>query len=146
MNASIEQQIAEVLAAYELRHTAPRTTILDMFLRSGVALSQPEIERTLQTICDRVTIYRTLNTFLDKGILHKVLDDAGAMKYALCPPACRHERHITQHHHDHAHFKCSVCGNTNCLNDVSVRLPALPDGFSVNEVNILLQGICPNCK
>lgn len=145
MEATLEQRISDVLAAYDLRHTLPRTTILALFLRGSRAFSQPEIERTLQDICDRVTIYRTLSIFLEKGILHKVLDDAGAMKYALCPPACRHESHTTHHHHDHAHFKCVVCGNTNCLNDVAVRLPDMPTGFVVAEINILLQGTCPTC-
>ena len=131
-----------ILQHHQLRQTSARAEILDMFFRRQGALSEPEIERAMKDYCDRVTIYRTLNTFLEKGILHKVLDDSGAMKYALCASDCGEG---DAHNHDHVHFKCEMCGLTNCLE--SARLPkiALPQGYKVREVNVLIQGVCPAC-
>lgn len=132
----------QILRQHSLRVTDSRNAILNIFIGQGVALSESEIEHALEHDCDRVTIYRTLSTFLDKGIVHKVLDDSGAMKYALCPTDC-HDGH--DHNHDHIHFKCEICGTTSCVEQVRVPNILLPKGYQLNEVNILLQGVCPHC-
>lgn len=133
----------EILKGYSLRRTASRSDILSLFIAKGVALSEPEIEKEMHGRCDRVTIYRTLATFLDKGLLHKVLDDAGASKYALCASNCEEE---TYHTHNHVHFKCSNCGHTICLEDVKIPSINLPQGYQLEETDMLLQGICSDCK
>ena len=89
-----------------------------------------------------MTIYRTLSTFLEKGILHKVLDDTGVMKYALCSDECA----PGHHHHDHIHFKCTNCGKTLCIEQARLPRFELPKGFATTEVNVLMQGTCPDCK
>jgi Fur family transcriptional regulator, ferric uptake regulator len=137
------ESIRQILQHSQLRHTQSRSDILEVFIDSGVALSEREIEDAMQAPCDRVTIYRTLSTFLEKGIIHKVLDDAGAMKYALCLSECQDE---DQHRHDHVHFKCLVCGRTVCLDQVPVPAVQLPSGYQLAEVNMLLEGTCPACK
>lgn len=132
----------EILQSNNLRHTASRAAILSIFSDRDEALSEPDIEDALTIPCDRVTIYRTLTTFLEKGIIHKVLDDKGVMKYAMCPEKC-HQGH---HQHDHVHFKCSVCDQTFCVEGVSIPPFSLPAGFVMDEVNILMQGICEKCN
>ncbi|MFN0204236.1 MAG: Fur family transcriptional regulator [Bacteroidia bacterium] len=130
----------QILTSHGLRHTESREEILDIFLTHNIALSQPEIEKELKS-CDRVTIYRTLATFFKKGILHKVLDDEGATKYALCSSACSEH-----HHHDHVHFKCLKCGNTTCVDETHTPEVHLPEGYLLEEVSMLIQGICAKCS
>ncbi|SDK69821.1 Fur family transcriptional regulator, ferric uptake regulator [Catalinimonas alkaloidigena] len=105
------------------------------------ALSHADIEATIDASIDRVTIYRTLKTFLDRGLLHKVLDDSGTVRYALCPSSCNE----SEHHHEHVHFKCVNCGQTQCVEEVHVPNIALPQGFQPIEVNMLVQGVCRAC-
>jgi Fur family transcriptional regulator, ferric uptake regulator len=135
MNASFQ-----ILKDFELRSTPSRAAILEAFLRHDYALSHGDVEKDVPASFDRVTVYRTLKTFLDKGLIHKVLDDEGGMKYALCKEACS----TANHHHDHVHFKCTKCGQTNCL---QVEIPGikLPKGYEAREVNLLIQGVCGNC-
>lgn len=130
-----------ILKKHQLRHTDSREEILNLFLAQVAALSQPEIEKAVVG-CDRVTIYRTLSTYMEKGILHKVLDDQGVMKYALCKEGCESEGY---HSHDHVHFKCASCGDTTCIEQVHIPQFSLPEGFVVQEVNVLMQGVCPKC-
>lgn len=137
------QQADQILSKKSLRRTQTRTDILSIFLKKDVALSEPELEKAIQGSCDRVTIYRTLSTFLEKGILHKVLDDTGAMRYALCAADC-HDEH--NHQHDHVHFKCDECGKTICVDEVRIPSVNLPEGYQLSGVNMLLQGTCPECK
>ncbi|MBX2968910.1 MAG: transcriptional repressor [Cyclobacteriaceae bacterium] len=130
----------QLLKEFKLRSTPSRKAILNFFLKKNYALAHADIEKGIASHFDRVTVYRTLKTFLDKGLIHKVLDDEGALKYALCTEACT----ITGHHHDHVHFKCVRCGQTNCLN-VEVPQIKLPKGYQAGEINLLIQGVCSNC-
>jgi Fur family transcriptional regulator, ferric uptake regulator len=140
--SSTRTHLLHLLKENDIRHTEGRMAILEYFDAAGHALSQPDLEKALGAQYDRVTIYRTLTLYLEKGILHKVLDDSGAMKYALCPDAC-HDHH---HRHDHVHFKCLRCGNTNCIEDLEVPSLTLPAGYTLMEANFLLSGVCVNCN
>jgi Fur family transcriptional regulator, ferric uptake regulator len=130
-----------LLKSFRLRTTTSRQEILHLFLQKPYALSHGDIEKEINNSLDRVTVYRTLKTFLDKGLIHKVLDDEGSLKYALCNEACN----TAEHHHNHVHFKCTRCGQTNCLNNVEIPAVRLPKGYKPSEINLLIQGICQNC-
>lgn len=134
-------QAKEVLGSYKLKSTSCRSEVLDMLLVSDRALTQSEIEKNVDPAHDRVTVYRTLKTFLDKGLIHKVLDDEGSTKYALCQ-----ECSGDAHNHEHVHFKCKNCGQTLCLDKVAIPVINLPKGYKISEKNILVQGTCKNCS
>lgn len=129
-----------LLKTFKMRSTPSRQEILHLFLRKDYALSHGDIEKEISNSLDRVTVYRTLKTFLDKGLIHKVLDDEGSLKYALCNEACS----VSGHHHDHVHFKCIKCGQTNCL-DTVIPDVKLPRGYKAQEINVLIQGVCERC-
>mgnify|MGYP002777855486 CR=1 FL=1 len=126
----------------KLRSTHSREAILKLFTKYPHALSYSDIEQEVSSDFDRVTVYRTLKTFLDKGMIHKVLDDGGSLKYALCSEQC----HDHVHHHEHVHFKCTRCGQTSCLDEVEVPRVRLPKGYQAQELNLLVQGICGKCQ
>ena len=131
----------QILKDFDLKKTLSRSAILKLFINRPHALSYSDIEDEVAQNFDRVTVYRTLKTFLDKGVIHKVLDDSGSLKYALCKEACNH--HV--HHHEHVHFKCTKCGQTNCLDGVNIPGIRLPQGYQAKEVNLLIQGTCAKC-
>lgn len=139
---SMPAPIKTILKDFDLRNTSCREEILDIFLQKDFALSHGDIESRMQDGFDRVTVYRTLKTFLDKGIIHKVLDDEGVAKYAICKEACTHDAH----HHEHVHFKCVNCGLTNCLDNVQIPAISLPKGYQLQETNLLMQGVCQLCS
>jgi Fur family transcriptional regulator, ferric uptake regulator len=137
-------QILTSLKASNLRHTEAREAVLSEFMTGQYALAHADIESKLAEKYDRVTIYRTLKTFVDKGLIHKVLDDVGGMKYAICKAECNTAEH--HHNHDHVHFKCSMCGQTTCLESVVIPAMILPAGYKKQEMNLLVQGICSLCN
>lgn len=136
----MSEKTAEILKNNKLRVTSCRRDVLKTFLQKQVALSHSDLEDDLKENYDRVTIYRTLKTFLDSDLIHKVLDDSGATKYALC----LHD--VQNHDHEHVHFKCVKCGQTNCIDEVSLPVIKLPDGYISQEMNLLVQGVCKNCS
>ncbi|HCM75825.1 MAG TPA: transcriptional repressor [Cytophagales bacterium] len=132
---------SQILKESKLRSTSSRSKILGLFLTHSHALSYSDIEREVGASFDRVTVYRTLKSFLEKGIIHKILDDTGGLKYGLCDNLCSY----LKHQHDHVHFKCTQCGQTSCLNMVEIPGFNLPNGYKVEEVNLLIQGMCSSC-
>ncbi len=132
----------EILDHFGLRHTQCRQDVLSAFLTSPHALSHHDIETGCASKHDRVTVYRTLKTFVDKGIIHKIPDEGGEPKYGLCSEQCDE-----QHHHDnHLHFKCETCGKTICLSDTQIPEFDVPDEYEQKEVQVLVLGICGNCS
>jgi Fur family ferric uptake transcriptional regulator len=62
--------------------------------------------------------------------------------YALCKENCE-----AGHHHDnHVHFICDQCGKTICLDDVTIPQVKLPKGFTPNNAEMVVSGICSDCK
>jgi Fur family transcriptional regulator, ferric uptake regulator len=133
---------SHILRDFDLRTTTSRSAILRLFIHNPFALSYSDIEREMAADFDRVTVYRTLKTFLDRGVIHKVLDDEGGLKYALCNETCN----AHEHHHEHVHFKCDVCGQTACMEGVTIPSIKLPQGHLPREVNLLIKGVCPKCQ
>ncbi|MFT4855829.1 MAG: Fur family ferric uptake transcriptional regulator [Algoriphagus sp.] len=129
-----------ILKHHKLRITDCRLEIIREFLSKQVALAHSDLEESLNSQFDRVTIYRTLKTFLDQDLVHKVLDDSGATKYALCA----HEE--ADHNHEHVHFKCEKCGETTCLDAIALPKISLPKGFKKQEMSLLIQGTCNKCS
>ena len=132
----------EILKKNRLSLTVSRKKILDLFLDNPGALSHGEIEKKLGSAFDRVTIYRTLQTFLDKGIIHDIPTSDNFVHYALCRDNCS-----AGHHHDHhIHFVCEQCGHTICLDEVTVPSIKLPKGYTGNRMEMVVNGICKNCR
>lgn len=135
-------KVEELLSAHQLKRTIARITVLELFYKHAFALSHAFIEKNTLHL-DRVTLYRTLATFEEVGIIHKVIDDTGVLKYALCKEEC-HEHH-TSHAHHHVHFQCGACGQTTCL-ETTIPPLQLEQGYKVEESYFVLKGICKTCN
>ena len=136
------EEYSQLLKANQLKITQPRLRVLDSISDKSTAVSQPELEKILGTEIDRVTLYRILASFEEKGILHKVFDLNGTATYALCSTKCS-----ARHHHDqHVHFICSVCNSVFCLDEISVPKINLPTNFSLHSIAINAVGLCDSCQ
>jgi Fur family ferric uptake transcriptional regulator len=130
----------DTLKGHKLRITETRTKVLGQFMNGHKALRQTDLENTLGDKFDRVTIYRTLNAFLESGIIHKIPDDSGVTQYALCDNCDAHE-----HHDEHIHFKCTNCNKLECLDHYTVPKFEVPKGYTVASADMVVTGICGEC-
>jgi Fur family ferric uptake transcriptional regulator len=130
-----------LLRKHHLKRTEPRLRVLSMLADKNVATSQPDLESVIADV-DRVTLYRILSAFEEKGIIHKVFDLNGTANYALCSSSC--EEH--QHHDEHLHFNCTICKNVYCLDDLDLPELVLPKGFKLEGFSFSATGICPKCS
>lgn len=137
----------DILQQNDLKVTECRKDVLSFFITQNKAISHSDLE--INVNFDRVTLYRTLKTFLEKDIIHRVPEgNGGSSKFALCVHNHSEENHSHSHHHDHqhVHFKCEVCSNTTCINDINIPKVQLPSGFKPKESFLLISGICDNCN
>ena len=130
-----------LLKQHSLRKTPARVEILELYADTPHAMSHGDVERELNQM-DRVTIYRTLATFEEKGIIHRAYDGGGVIKYALCSSGCS----AHQHHDEHLHFSCHQCGNTYCIEGYHVPEVKTPEGYQIDNVFLFAKGICKSCK
>jgi Fur family transcriptional regulator, ferric uptake regulator len=135
-------QVSAILKHSQLSVTESRVRILQLFQKSNGALAHADIENETRSEFDRVTIYRTLQTFVEKGIIHTIPTTDNSIKYALCKEAC-----TEGHHHDnHVHFICDKCGNTYCLDHVANPEVKMPKGFKVAKIDVVVNGLCKTCN
>lgn len=132
----------DILRERGLSVTEGRLRILSLFLDAPGALAHSDIERQTGTGLDRVTVYRTLQAFVDKGLIHQIPTTDNSVLYALCRHKCSHDHHQD----DHVHFICNVCDKTMCLDEVTVPRVKLPKGFRPDRSAMVVTGVCRQCR
>jgi Fur family ferric uptake transcriptional regulator len=130
-----------LLKQHQLKRTGPRLRVLSLLSDKNVATSQPDLESIIGDV-DRVTLYRILSAFEEKGIIHKVFDLNGTANYALCASDCKEH----DHHDEHLHFNCIACKNVYCLDDLDMPPVKLPAGFRLDGFSFSATGLCPKCS
>ncbi len=138
----MKTEALDILRRNSLSITDSRQKILDLFLKSSGALAHADIEKKTGESFDRVTIYRTLQSFVEKGLIHLIPTIDNSIKYALCKDECQAD----QHHDNHVHFLCDECNKTICLDEVTIPDVKLPKGFKPQYAEMMVTGVCGDCK
>ena len=134
----MKKDIAQKLLGKNTNPTSMRILVYDFLEQQQIALSLTEIESHFYK-ADRVTIYRTLKTFEEKGIVHSIQEN-NTTKYILCHDGCDGETHRD----GHLHFFCTICKQTTCKTDFCI-----PKGdskaYRIDELRLFGKGICEQC-
>ncbi|MBV8929123.1 MAG: transcriptional repressor [Mycobacteriaceae bacterium] len=135
------ERIGALLHAHGLRRTAPRIAVLAALEPVQGHLSVAEIHRLLAdtpAAPDLATVYRTVTTLVDKGVLHALSVEGGVTTYGLAEEP---------HHH-------AVCTRCGAIIEVPARrlrsaLEQASQGseFSLSDsAGMTLHGLCPRCQ
>jgi Fur family ferric uptake transcriptional regulator len=119
---------AQRLAVMRAVASAPHSTADDI-----VELAKDEIGAI-----SRQSVYDTLNTFVEKGLVRRI--------QPIGSPALYEDRVGDNHHH----LICRECG---CVVDVDCSVGAMPclqaandNGFEIDEAEVAYWGRCPDCR
>jgi len=134
--------VKTLLKNKKLRFTAFRKEVLDVFLNTPNAVSIGDIEERLKQF-DRITLYRTIKSFTEKGLIHEIVMPGDIKKLALCPAECSSVNHV--HTGQHIHFRCKMCENIFCLDLHEFPEINIPK-FKVDSIEIQGSGICNVCS
>jgi len=139
MKANLDLQSRTMLKATKLYCTKVRVAILKVLMRTDKPLSQEQIARRLgKKHFDKVTIYRTLESLLKVGLVHKAFMEKRACHFELA--------HNCTESQCHPHFICTNCGSTHCLKEILLPMAKSPHkGFVIHRQQVRLEGLCPAC-
>ena len=133
-------EIENILASRGVRPTPNRMLVLKELERSSHPVNLADLEKSLYPM-DKASIFRVLELFSDKDIIHVIEDGSRSLKYELC--------HGKDHHSlsdQHAHFYCEKCGAVECLEAIDLPKIAIPENYKVKSVNFMFKGICSKCN
>jgi Fur family transcriptional regulator, ferric uptake regulator len=132
--------ILDRLSAAGRRRTAPRQAIVEMLLAARGHVTADELADDVQRRFPSVnisTVYRTLDTLEDLGIVDHVHLGHGRAIYHLADD-------------DHQHLVCEVCESVEEIPLAKLR-PLLrtietDHGFEVDRRHFALVGVCRRCR
>lgn len=133
--------VEDILTRKEVKPTSNRILVMRELIKASHPVSLADLEISLGFSMDKASIFRVLELFSEKDIIHVIEDGSRSLKYELC--------HSGTHHaiaDQHVHFYCERCKETYCFEDVSVPLVNIPEGFSPHAINYMIKGICPKCS
>lgn len=131
--------VEQMLREAGIRVTAVRLLVWRTIQRefSGI-FNLADLEEKLPTV-DKSTLFRTLNLLSENHLLDAIDDGSGSQKY------CNRDLHAPQSKIKHIHFNCRICHRTVCLTDVILPEVTLPEGYTVEDTEYVVKGICPKC-
>ncbi len=135
MEVSIEY-LTEQLKSKGIRPSFQRMKVLEYMHQIGGHPTVDEIFRALSgsiPTLSKVTIYNTLHTFVNTGLLRVVdIDDT--------------EKRFDISLDNHGHFHCESCG---AIYNFQVNIEQFSieglEQFSITQKNVYFKGLCPNC-
>lgn len=120
----------EILKNNNLKITQPRTEILEI-------INKLDIEATIKNILDKTqidksTVYRTIQTFLEKNIIETSINYKNELYYQI--------------KQEHKHYiKCIKCHKKEEINICPVE-DLEKKGFKIITHTIEIDGICNKCQ
>lgn len=137
----MSKEIENMLIAKQITPTPIREMVLEFILKQTTAVSLTDLENAFEHT-DRTTLYRTLKTFEEQGMIHNIKGGTEATKYALCEAECKPGAHYDRH----IHFYCTNCKELLCLPKKDLPEIKLPDNFQLHEISFVARGICDKCS
>jgi len=132
-----------MLARAGIDPTPLRLAVVQVLSREGGALPAGDILALVrgQQTANKVTLYRILDLFVEKGLVRRHSSGDRAQRYCLEPGFAGRP---------HCHAYCVRCGRMECLPaaegvvDVAALGPAL--GMEVTAVEVRIDGVCAACR
>tara|TARA_B110000908_G_C10174038_1_gene412304 strand:+ start:202 stop:612 length:411 start_codon:yes stop_codon:yes gene_type:complete len=130
----------DLLKVKKISSTPFRKEVLAIFSKYNNAIPLSVVEKELKAY-NRITLYRTIKIFLEKGIIHEISISGEESNYAICHDECS----TMAHHHQHIHFKCRECKIIFCLEIDEFPNIKLPK-YKIEALEIQATGVCKSCN
>jgi len=132
--------VIDMMMHHGVKPTANRILLATVLAEATRPLSMAELGDVLDTV-DKSVISRTLALFKDSHLVHVIEDGSESVRYELC-----HSHDDGEDDDVHVHFYRLQCRRTFCLHDTHIPSVLLPEGYSMDSVNYMVKGVCPECQ
>ncbi|HSW01752.1 MAG TPA: transcriptional repressor [Sedimentisphaerales bacterium] len=138
MSQPLEDKARHMLKEARLYCTEARVAILQVLLEAGGPLRQDQIARWESHKLNKVTVYRTLDSLAEAGLVHRAFMQNRTWHFELADHCSENQCH--------PHFTCTNCGVTRCMTDVSLPMAKITQkGYILSRQQVRLEGLCPAC-
>lgn len=143
MYTAEEYKIIGTLKSLGIHITRCRIAVFKMFYHHNEALPTSYINKYFSGSIDRISVYRALKTFIQKGILLRIPNTEGEIRYMLS-----HNKKDgsaigkTQL----AYLVCTSCEKMKLLDESVFQQFTLPENLCVKHCHVLLEGVCTKCE
>jgi Fur family ferric uptake transcriptional regulator len=141
-NNATDKDGLNILQRADISKTPQRLAVLNILLKSTTPLNVSCVRELLtgKNRIDRVTVYRILSLFKQRGIIREITSTGGVNFIEMA----------TQENPVHPHFSCRSCGMLSCLEPLtfsqSHQLISAKEDYSVDHIDITISGICSGCR
>jgi Fur family transcriptional regulator, ferric uptake regulator len=132
----VNEDVRNILRQHHISITRARLAMLQVFLRTNGALTYDNFLNHPSLQLNRVTIYRVLNLFADKNIIHRVPATDNINRYLMQQASA-----IV-----HSNFMCTKCKRIIPLETIVSPKVKLPKDFMQQNVEIIIGGLCASCN
>lgn len=132
-----DNQLADMMHHNGIRPSVHRLAILSFVANAKTHPSADEIFTELKgrfPSLSRTTIYNSLHTLTDAGLLKELEIDSGNKHYDLAPQP------------PHSHFICRRCARIFDMPLPDTLQELTSPGFMVDSVDLYYKGLCPQCR
>ncbi len=139
----MEKRIEDILREHDLKVTWQRLELLKLLSATQKHYDAEEIYlqlRRRKKNVSRATVYRSLETLVDEGLVDRVDFGDGRMRY----------EHSGDNDEHHDHLICANCGKV--VEFFNLEIEALQidicrgAGFTPTDHTMHIYGICPDCQ
>jgi Fe2+ or Zn2+ uptake regulation protein len=139
MQVSEQVDFRELCRRHGLTVTHQRAVIYDSLMSFSGHPSPEEVYERVRKLIPSIsvaTVYKTLHTFIESGMLRELSLHHGSLR-------------IDTKQDPHHHLVCTGCRSVFDLNEAALR-PAklvgkIPKGFRVKRMTVEIHGLCSNC-
>ena len=139
-------QVKEALQSHSLRITKPRLAVASVLIKNKALLTPEEIHTQIKGSkklnCDQASVYRTLTTFEELGLVKRSMFQGEPARFML---SNSHKNNARDHEH---YFKCNQCHTIEPLKGclISKQEKQLEShGYRNLTHHLEITGLCPDC-
>jgi Fe2+ or Zn2+ uptake regulation protein len=133
-------ELTHLLRSRGQRVTPQRIVILRELRRERRHLGADDVRQAISDAVPGIslpTVYATLDLFVELGLVRRLHVGGGVTLY---------DGRIEPHQH----ARCRICGEVQDVDgapdDAALRAEAQRSGFAVEQVDVLLSGVCQRCR
>ena len=137
-----DHSVLETLQRVGIAATTQRLAVLKILQQATQPISINDLREKLdaETRINKVTVYRIMSLFKEKGIVRDISTAGGAVFFEMA----------TADYPVHPHFSCKNCGMLSCLTPLTFsqarRFLAIMDNVNAEHIEINLAGLCKECR
>ncbi|MCM8777069.1 MAG: transcriptional repressor [Candidatus Omnitrophica bacterium] len=132
-----KEEMVKILGDKEIQASYHRLKILEFLIDNRIHPSVDDIYKKLLheiPTLSKTTVYNTLKTFTDKGIVSIVTTEEDEIRYDYSEEP-------------HLHFKCKKCGTLyDIFHNCEILKQKEIDGHLIDEHHLYFRGICRKCR